>query len=596
MENKFLFLFTITPVQSFINQARKAQDLYAGSFMLSHFSKAAANKLKMEFDCEIIFPDIANNSIPNRFAAVVNVNENEAQAVGDSLQKAVEAEIKRIGDSVINGLKINKPNGFDEQLSSYFTVSYLFVPYNEDDYKQCYSELESLMGAIKSVRAFSQYPDSERGRKCSICGERNVKFYRMAENEKDIERIKKLKLFSNDVYAVKNSDYRELGPRYLQAGEGLCGVCFTKRGLDRAGIPEYKAKFPSTSKIALFDAFKQLREKRGDFGTIIDSDNYEPQGIFALKNNKNLDDFPEISEMEKKNTRELYEAMEDYKISYSPYYAVMLFDGDSMGEWLSGNKIKDEKLKEFHKELTKKLGEFANAVRDTIKEPLGVTVYAGGEDFLGFFSIKYLLEGMKHLRNKFNELVNLPLKDFYADNTYNMTFSAGAVIAHIKTPLSEVLNWARKVEQEAKDIDDTKDAFAIAVLKHSGEIEKTVFKWRVNDTYTTDLMSKIVTEINNDRLSNTFIKKLNQELIKLLDKDGNYRDDNIIKAEIKRLLMRSFMKTKDEDEDAFKKRKAETAKELQLHNLLIYSNGVRNFLNFLNITDFIARQAKGGAA
>src|SRR5208282_2182716 len=116
---------------------------------------------------------------------------------------------------------------------------------------------------------------------------------------------------------------------------------------------------------------------------------------------------------------------------------------DSMGEWLSGEKIKDGRLKDFHQALTDKLGEFANQVRALIKKPSGATVYAGGEDFLGFFNLSYLLESMKCLYINFDEMVNQKLKSFYRDSAEDMTFSAGVVIAYIKAPLSEVLNWAR---------------------------------------------------------------------------------------------------------------------------------------------------------
>lgn len=593
--SQYLFLFTITPVQGFVAQARKTQDLYAGSFMLSHLCSVAANKARKDWNAEIIFPDIQNSSVPNRFVAIFTAEENKLHEIGNDIQQAVEDEIKRIAYTIITTLKISKPPGFDDQINSYFTINWLFVPYEEANYEDCYRELESLMGAIKTVRSFKQYPDSERGRKCSICGERNVKFYRMTKEEKEESKLKALKLFSKDVYIIGNSDYKTLPPRYLQAGEGLCALCFTKRALDSSDIPGYEALFPSTARIALFEAFKQLKDKQPDLEKIINSNKYEPQAIFALKNNKSLDEFQELSENEKKNTEELYKALEKYNITYSPYYGVMLFDGDSMGEWLSGNKIKKGQLKQFHNALTKRLGEFATSVRETIKEPLGVTVYAGGEDFLGFFNLNYLFEGMKLLRKKFDEMVNKPLKDFYADNAYDMTFSAGIVIAHIKTPLSEVLNWARKMEHEAKEIDN-KDAFAISVLKHSGEIKKSVFKWKTSNEFVIDLMLKLILEINTDRLSNTFINKLNKEMDRLLDITGNYEEDLIIKAELKRLLQRSCIKTEEETKDEFQYRKNNIINELRLNDLLINSISTRNFLDLLNIADFISREIRSGAA
>ena len=599
--NKHLFLFTITPVQSFVEQSRKTQDLYAGSFLLSYLCKTAGKKLDSANSAKIIFPNFDNQSNPNRFLAVVEADENaELKTIGEALQEAVEDEFKKIAKSVIDNLKVDKPNGVDEQIESYFTVNWLFLPFDEKDYKQRYAEIESLMGAIKTVRVFKQFSDSEKGRKCSICGERNVKFYRLTEKEKNANYVKRKKLFSNHVHIVEFEDYEPIILKYLQSGEGLCAVCFTKRCLEKSGLSDYNPNFPSTAKIALFGAFDKLKKKDNSIGNQIDSDNYEPQGIFALKNNKRLEDIDDFKSLPKKkveNTQKLYDALKDNDIHYSPYYAVMLFDGDNMGEWLSGDRIKKDRLKEFYEKLTRKLGEFADSVRNIIKDPMGVTVYAGGEDFLGFFNLNHLLGGMKMLRKKFDEKVNQPLKSegFFLFDSSNMTFSAGVVIAHIKTPLSEVLNWARKMEKMAKEIDDNKDAFAIAVLKHSGEIEKTAFRWRYNGQFVTDIVSTIVSGIKSDTLSNTFIKKLNQEMLRLTDKDGKYTENHIITTELKRLLSRSCMKTKDESKGDFEKRKEEMVSKLTewLSVILTESKNMDNFLSFLNITDFNARQIKG---
>ncbi len=589
---KYLFLFTITPVQSFVEQARKTQDLYAGSFLLSHLCRTAGNKIHSDYGGNIIFPDLKNQSIPNRFIAIIDRQEAELKSIGENLQQATEDEFKKIANTVINNLKLTKPKGFDEQVENYFAINWIFLPYNEADYKQCYSDIESLMGAIKTVRAFKQFPDSERGRKCSICGERNVKFYRMTKGEKDENTLKKRKFFSNDVYIIPYQSYNQVSLRHLQSGEGLCALCFTKRCFDKVNIPNYEGSFSSTAKIALFEAFRQLKERRSDLIGILDSDKYEPQGIFILKNNKSLDEIVEESQI-KDNTQTLYSALKDFKIGYSPYYAVMLFDGDSMGEWLTGDRVKNGSLLDFHKALTERLGFFANHVRTSINEPKGVTVYAGGEDFLGFFNLAYLLAEMKTLRENYDEIVNKPLKVFFKDEKDNMTFSAGIVIAHIKTPLSEILNWARKMEKEAKEIDNNKDAFAIAVLKHSGEIEKTVFKWRFESNYITDIISLIASEINADSLSNTFIKKLNQEMLRLMDKDGNFTEDWIIKTEIKRIVSRSCMRKDDESKEAFEERKKNIHDRLKLSRLLIHSKSVANFIALLNISDFMARQIKG---
>ena len=63
---KHLFLFTISPVQAFIAQARKAQDLYAGSRLLSDlvrfsidtfFKKTSLSKDAVRFPSNFDNPD-----------------------------------------------------------------------------------------------------------------------------------------------------------------------------------------------------------------------------------------------------------------------------------------------------------------------------------------------------------------------------------------------------------------------------------------------------------------------------------------------------------------------------------------------------------
>ena len=75
--NQYMFLFTISPVQSFISQARKAQDLYAGSRLLSDLIDVTTKALPDK--TELIYPDKKLSSKPNRFICVIE--ENDAIAV-----------------------------------------------------------------------------------------------------------------------------------------------------------------------------------------------------------------------------------------------------------------------------------------------------------------------------------------------------------------------------------------------------------------------------------------------------------------------------------------------------------------------------------
>ena len=105
MPNQHLFIFTIGPVQSFIAQARKSQDLYAGSHLLSDQISLCINETIRQGH-EIVFPftdethssigvkrhlEKYNRTIPNRFVALLKTDDPVAvRDFGDSLTKLTQ--------------------------------------------------------------------------------------------------------------------------------------------------------------------------------------------------------------------------------------------------------------------------------------------------------------------------------------------------------------------------------------------------------------------------------------------------------------------------------------------------------------------------
>ncbi|MDI3535036.1 MAG: CRISPR-associated protein Cmr2 [Thermosediminibacterales bacterium] len=574
--NQSLFLFSIGPVQSFIAQARKTQDLYAGSYILSHLCRTGAQKLLNEAKGgEIVFPNIENEFIPNRFIAIVGETAANLKVIGKKVEECVRLEFKRIADEALNKLGLEKPQGFDEQVTKQLSIQWVALPFEEKSYQASYKKLENLLGAIKNTRGFEQL--EETGRKCSICGERNVKFYRKTRDESKSGKNVYKKLFSRDVRIFEYDEFKNAELKHLQPGEGLCGVCFTKRVAEKYFTEGFEKDFPSTAKIALLGALDELKKDSVNIPRKIGE-----QAIFDLKNGREPGE--DLTDEEKENAKKIYGALKEKNISFSSYYAVLLFDGDNMGEKVSEPDLKKGvSLKDYHKALTGKLGEFADrATRNIIVEPRGHTVYAGGEDFLGFINLNYLFKIMKDLREEFGKI---DLSE-YADEEF--TFSAGVAMAHIKTPLSEVLKWARKMEKEAKEINGgEKDALGIAVLKRSGEINKVVFKWKAGEKWVTDIISNIYNSLRSGKFSNKFIKNLNIEFLKLVDDSGSFNDEKIVELEIKRLLTKSCMVLGDNEKKELITKLAE-----DLFEMFLASGNVGNFLSALNIADFMAREVK----
>jgi len=82
--------------------------------------------------------------------------------------------------------------------------------------------------------------------------------------------------------------------------------------------------------------------------------------------------------------------------------------------------------------------------------------------------------------------------------------------------------------------------------------------------------------------------------MKLMDEQGSFTEDTLVKTEFIRLLNRSFIKQSFENKNDYEKRRKETMERLKLDKLYIRSKNLWNFLSLLNIVDFISRQIKGG--
>lgn len=655
-----LFLFTIGPVQSFIAQARKTQDLYAGSKLLSDligYGLCEVSKIK---NTEIIFPNfdttefkqdcqdsqkIKDRSFPNRFIAKVSI-EGNANEFGKSIEVKVKDYLsKEILKKYFTDNNINLPIGAIEQIEDFLQVYWVINPFEKDnvgkeDYKSTYTKIERYLGAVKNVRTFKQlnYQNNgkdfgEAGRKCSLNGEYNVKYYRRSESERKVfkeknndEHLLKKKLFipSNEVHIFNYRDEEinnSIDEYMVQPGEGLSAISFLKRLYDRDGKKSKDTTFESTADIALMETIQRIKSnyKGGllldcylrmfkTIDPIILQDTKERlDGQLYFEENLTKDYFikhgytnPEKElkqfQLVKEKQKEIKDFADSEKLKLTKYYAILTFDGDNMGKWLSGENLEaNSDLLEFHEALSKALGDFAKLAtkyidgdgKDIIQK--GRTVYAGGDDFLAFVNLNHLFDVMSALRKKFKVLVSDKLESYKKDKGQELTFTAGIAIAHYKIPLSIVLKEARKMQDHAKDLDG-KDGFAITVLKHSGETPSTRMKW--DGCNTTTAASKLIGYLLKEKdykMSDKFIYDFHREFARLMDKDGKItelQNDDLIKVELSRLAQRKVPKEMQKDIKKF----------IEEELFPIYSNSplqtiddLTNFINFLYICSFVSR-------
>ena len=568
---RYLLLFTLGPVQGFIAQARKTQDFYAGSYILSHLSRISLLRAE-ELGAKIIFPDPQLQGLPNRFLLEICVDEEaKVKTIGQELEKTLRKEFEQFARTTVEKMGLALSPEFNEQIRNTLEVYWVSLPIGERGYAKTYRHLCLQMAGIKNLREFKQLKQIP-SRRCLLAGEHNVLFIRPREKSRSI--------FAPGAQRVGV----EIPLKYLAEGEGLGAVAFVKRCADKYFGADFEGEFDSTPKIALYDALNRLEKADPSYGPLLNSD-FDPLLIFDLQNQNRQVLYSKETEIPLR----IYEGLKEYEIPISPYYGLLVFDGDDIGKLYSEPALHpDRTLREFHGEFSRVLAEFGQRVQNQILcPPIGRTVYAGGEDFVGFLNLKYLFSAAQQLRDEFGQI------DLGAFIASQLTFSAGIVVAHYKTPLAKVFNWARKMEAGAKEIDEKKDAFGLAILKGSGEIHEAVLKWKYGEGWTTETLRLLVLALKEGEYSPTFIRSFNQQFSKLanLGYAGEIPSlDSMVKTELKRLIERAKMEdTGSLAGSGGSHNDKEQSWANKLYTLYLDSGSLVNFIKTLEIAAFLAK-------
>ncbi len=384
----YLFTLTISPVQSFIAQARKSQDLFAGSEILSQLMGKVLDSKEFQ-GTEIIFPQ-NKNAVSNKIVVKLSdKTEKQIKEIGEKLEK-------QINNDFLNAV-FKETQCYDSALKDFFQVFWVAVELKEN-YQESYKQLERNLGAVKNLRTFKQEPPQESGLKCSLCGERNGLFYNNDKRPK---------------YIVKKAT--RVIDAQIKENETVCLLCYTKRKCEINNVD--KEKFPSLADIVTFDRKDKL-------------------------NGQDAEDFLDSNPSEKK------------------HYALLHFDVDSLGKTLSGLDMQGQK------DLSTALGDFALKAKKIVDaDTVGKTVYAGGDDFLGFVNLASLFEVIDKLYCDFESM------------GIDLTFSTSIVIAHYKTPLHKVLDYSRELLEESKKHFDDKNGLGIMVMSSNAVISKTICRY-----------------------------------------------------------------------------------------------------------------------
>ena len=554
--NEQYFHFTLGPVQGFVAQARRTRDFWAGSFILSWLS-AVAIKATEQQSGKVIFPEPdpvfmswltgensgekpRQGSIPNRFKAAVD-GEFKPSDVTDAVTEAWTALAKCIWDRDLESVASSSTKEiWDRQVAGFWEMSWAISPDESDS---------AVIDKRKNWRSHV-LPD-EQGVKCSVMdGWQELSAVPYPDREK-----------MNAILWSVLRDRQHRGMKSdLKENEALCAPAFIKRRFSRH-FHEFNSHLkqveqlsgwripsavPSVSYMGAVHWLEKVLKKAdgqrldefhiaahalvGDYGEwdsnikCLD----EARGnreLKALDGNVFFDTMlenPNIFEDQKQAALVQAKLLAVRKSADlpepTPFYAVLMMDGDSLGIHMS-----DPKKQSI---ITKGLADFTRAVKDIVYKHNGFLVYAGGDDVLATLPLEDAIACATEIRACY-------LGCF--DRSIVPTTLSGAIeFAHVKMPLTKVLKDAHGLLDDVAKDGSGRDALAIRVWKPGGLQIEWSQPWAIaledgeeGQRVVLDRLAEIFqdNEAKEEGFSSKFFFKIRERfslLNPVKDKQGNY--------------------------------------------------------------------------
>lgn len=555
--------FSVGPVQQFIAAARTVRDLWSGSMILSYLTfKALLPVVEAAGPGAVVFPSLRglplfdqwlrgqpglaglvgppepramkSPCLPNRFVAVVDrkTGDDLARQCEDAAQKAWS----EIAEAVKGVLDANwrQCMGWDrlwnDQINNYFDVRTALLPWLEADGFTTVSgealDVHGLVGAMPSedrpghdqqspigswqhrlelsarldaaTKVIRRFPkDSPTGEnvpgKCSLLGT----FEQMGPATLNESREFWERVANDPIHGIR------IGRRdrfcAVSLAKRLCSRLFFR---DELGLTDDDLRYEDTATVA---AAGWLEDRGLDPARLRNKyDRWSGQWLHWGSANQDEDD-PCPADLFRLIQQKRGEGEKP-----SAYYAVLMIDGDSMGEWLAGKKthrVRDvyhpELVRYFdglrgpaavqaavqagldaprpvgpamHAALSTALANFAvQVVPEIVEKHKGTLIYAGGDDVLALLPTRSVLDCAAELRRAFRgELDDGAPAGYVRKNGRDLlvmgptaTFSAGVAVVHYKEDLRFALQTAREAEKRAKNAG--RDILELAVCRRSGE-------------------------------------------------------------------------------------------------------------------------------
>lgn len=482
------FHFTLGPVQGFVAQARRTRDFWAGSFLLSYLAGVAMLETHKQ-QGKIIFPEpdpdylgwIENGKgnkkpkhggIPNRFMAKVT---DEFQP--SKVEKAVKTAWRQLAERV---WEKDFGKAFEDtatrkiwrqQIDGFWDISWVIVTDKTDT---------SALDRRKNWR--SHYLPPQNGMKCMAM-----------EGMQELSGAERPGECGDFWKTLRESDRPRIATD-LREKERLCAIAYVKRrfvhcfkgfeatmpsgwtahgwSLDHnvdsvvylAARPWLKkAEDSASAQATLREFYNAARALSGENPTdeAYDWNTVEELAFFEadLRANPKLFAKPEQA----KPTVEALTALQKTADlgPPSPYYALLLMDGDSLGQHMSHPAKRTL--------ISQALNTFTGTVQDIVERDYsGFLIYAGGDDVLALLTLDDALPCAQELRDRYAAAFKQAKAGQPGVEDFPATLSAAIEYVHYRLPFTKVLADAHELLDDVAKDGRGRDAVAARVWKQSG--------------------------------------------------------------------------------------------------------------------------------
>lgn len=580
--------FSLGPVQDFIARGRKTRDFWTGSFLLSYLSGQAMAKILEQNGGKLILPAVAESNdkitdpllqtimdyrngkkmtpngnqglvatLPNRFRARVPDTFNPekcVQAVNDEWYRLAETVWDRFLAPIAKGNSTREI--WERQTNNYWEISWVF------------GENPAVLEQRKNWRTY--FPATEPGDKCTLFGDlQELSGYLRIHNRKKQTQFWK---------AVR----QQVGFYDLAENERLCAIAFIKRLFPRIAAKvfyEVPTGYPSTPYLAAINWLEQVAAGEPEKARLYanrasrlpDTRGQENPELFpalqevlakhphakefaslggncffkAALENPNLWDNPKGTAVETEKLRkELIKNLTDLNTTPpSPFYAMLLMDGDRLGALLQKHATKT-------KQISGSLNKFSRKVPQIVEAENGITVFAGGDDVLALLPLENALAAATSLHRTYLESFSTEIPQ--------ATISGAIVYAHFTTPFTEVYYEAQRLLTEVAKNKGGRDSLAITIWKSVGRVLTWSAPWefildqkyKVNilDDFGQRLQKEIGDEGKQTEFSNSFFYNIQNRLALFYDeKNGLSLSEDDLKALLTAEYISSNTKTTYEE-------------------------------------------------